>query len=66
MESWPAAHRTTLQYLLCFLQGVMRNVENRMTVTGLAVVFGPNVFKISGEIPETLENISVANQTFER
>uniref|UniRef100_H2ZKP1 Rho-GAP domain-containing protein n=1 Tax=Ciona savignyi TaxID=51511 RepID=H2ZKP1_CIOSA len=62
MTTWEPVNRCTLQYLLMFLQQVMQNSDNRMTVTGLGVVFGPNVFKISSGISEQ----ETANKTFER
>nr|XP_002126326.1 protein FAM13A [Ciona intestinalis] len=65
MNGWQVPNRSTLQYLLSFLQQVMQNSHNRMNVTGLAVVFGPNVFRISTGV-EGLSEQTTANQTFER
>lgn len=65
MDTWPEPHRHTLQYLLKFLLPVMRNEKNRMTTTGIAVVFGPNLFFIPTGM-EALEVQALANCTFER
>jgi len=65
MDSWPPAHRCTLQYLLAFLRNVMQNTENRMNGSGLAVVIAPNTFRISSGLEGVQEQAS-ANQAFER
>lgn len=65
MNEWPAAHRETLLHLLTFLHTVAQESKNRMSVNSLAVVFGPNVFKLP-EGPEAIRTQTIANQAFER
>ncbi|XP_077970381.1 protein FAM13B-like isoform X2 [Styela clava] len=65
MDKWPPPHRCTLTFLLTFLHTVAQESENRMSVNGLAVVFGPNVFRLPDGV-EGLQAQAIANQTFDR
>ncbi|XP_056619255.1 protein FAM13A isoform X3 [Triplophysa dalaica] len=48
LRKLPEIHHTLLQYLCHFLSRVEHeHAHNRMTVTNLATVFGPNVFHVS-------------------
>ncbi|KAA0721998.1 Protein FAM13A [Triplophysa tibetana] len=48
LRKLPEIHHTLLQYLCHFLSQVeQERAHNRMTVTNLATVFGPNVFHVS-------------------
>jgi len=46
LQQIPQAHLPILQYLIKFLQDVEEHCEvNKMTVSNLAIVFGPNIIK---------------------